>query len=173
MWRLLAFSLVLFAPPGANAQSPAIQVHPKATDLAIALQTIDVVFTRIEKPLTTLSADFDGPTISAGMQARLDGVRDLSRKWSAIITVSSGKEMPTASDLFFIYTEALDIQSYGSALTSEDRLRGKASGIAQAAVNVVHGNTELASVSETLRYAVADRIDAQEAKCRKGSSAPK
>ena len=100
-------------------------MHPKAADLAAALQTIDVVFTRIEKPLTTLSADRDGATLSAGLQARLDGVRDVSRKWSAIITVSSGKEMPIASDLFFIYTEGLDIESYGDRLASRGPIAWK------------------------------------------------
>ena len=80
--------------------------------------------------------------------------------------------MPIASDLFFIYTQVNDIQSYISSVTSEERLRGQSSSILNAATTVLRAGTELLPIGQTLQYAVADRIDAQEADCRDGPPRP-
>src|SRR5439155_11134579 len=127
----------------ARAQNPSIAVHPKPADFAKALEAVDVILTMIDEPFAVLSSKFDRQAGSARRWQMIGSVRDLSRRWAALITVSDGKQMPIASDLFFIYTQVNDIQSYISSVTSEERLRGQSSSILNAATTVLRAGTEL------------------------------
>ena len=63
----------------------------------------------------------------------------------------------------------LQVQSECTDLTREDRFKGEAMNLARDAVVVIRGQTELMPVLETLRYAVAERIDVDEASCLEAS----
>jgi hypothetical protein len=82
------------------------------------------------------------------------------------MTVSNGKGLPVASDLFTIYTEMLDLQSYIESVTKdEERISKQPRNVVDAAIVLIRAQTELLPVFETLRYAAADRIGAEEARC--------
>jgi hypothetical protein len=169
----IALCLSLGAAIGVSAQSPEIRIHPNTADLAGALETVDVVLTRIEAPLTALSSDAYGEPVAGAWHERLKANRKLSRQWAGLLTVSSGKEMPSASDLFTIYIEVTDMQSYMSSLTNDEKLRGKDLNLIQAATAVIRAETELIPTTQTIEFAVGDRIDAQQAACSPRQPAPK
>jgi hypothetical protein len=154
----------------ADAQTPITHVHPTPSDLASALQSVSVVLNRIDSPLSVLADKFDSEQISASMHANRIQIRELANRWASIITISDGKELPSASDLFTIYIEMDSIQSYSSDLTSADRFTVDTATLARNATIVIRGQTELVPVLETLKLAVADRIDVEEATCLKPSS---
>ncbi len=157
----------------AASQGQNIQVHPQPRDLASALQSVSVVLNRIDSPLSVLAIRFDSEQISTTMHTRRLQLRELATSWASAIVVSNGREFPSASDLFTIYTEMLDIQSYSTDLTRDDKFKGETASLAQDGVIVIRGQAELVPVLETLKYAVADRIDVEEATCRKSSRVAK
>jgi hypothetical protein len=157
----------------AGAQQPKDQIHPHPSDVMNAFQSISVVLGQIDSPLSVLASHFDSEQIATSMLQNRTQIRELTSKWASIINVSNGRVLPGASDLFTIYTEMLDIQSYSNDLTREDRLNGDAATFAQNAVVIIRGQTELLPVIETLKYAVADKIDAEEAACLKKTGAKK
>ena len=157
----------------AASQGQNTQIHPQPPDLATALQSVSVVLNRIDSPLSALAIRFDSEQVSTTMHTRRLQIRELATSWASIITVSNGKELPSASDLFTIYTEMLNIQSYSSDLTREGRFNSDTANLARDATLVIRGQTELLPIVETLQYAVSDRIDAEEAACQKRSKAKK
>jgi hypothetical protein len=163
----LAVLCALFLPLLAGAQQAEDKAHPRPSDIVSAFQSISVVINKIDRPLSVLSTQFDSPEISEAMRKRRVNLRGLASKWAGIIDLSKGKEIPSASDLFTIYTEMLDIQSFSAELTRDDRFTGNAAHLASDATIVIRGETELLPVLETLKYAVADRIDYEEAACLK------
>ena len=142
-----------------------MQIHPTASDLADAMRSISVVITQIDPPLTALANQFNSDQTSTAMHVRRMHVRELAVQWASIITISEGREVPLASDLFTIYSEMLNLQSYSSSLTRMDRL-GQQTSLLEDATKVTRGQTELLNSVETLMYAVADQIDSQEKNCR-------
>ena len=144
-----------------------VPIHPKPDDMVGVLQTISVVLGKIDKPLCALANRFDSKEISDGLHDRLDSIRKLSTQWASIISVTSGKEAPSASDLFTIYTAMLDFQDFGTRVTREDRLTGTNADLIKEAVNVIQGQTELLKSVATLQYAVADKIELEESLCHK------
>jgi hypothetical protein len=147
------------------APSEAQNVHPSPSDLARAFETIDVVLARIADPLNSVSSALSQADAGKNRQRLNDSVQGVVHRWAAIVTVSNGRELPVASDLFFIYTEMLDLQSYIDSVTNDKRMPEQPRDIMVAATALVRANGELLPVIETLRYAAADRIDAEEARC--------
>jgi hypothetical protein len=102
------------------------------------------------------------------MQARLVQVRDLVRQWKVIIDASRGAEIPSASDLFTIYTEVLNIEESSASTLQTNKLNDRSSvELITAATAVTRAQTKLLPLIETLQYAVADRIESEEARCAK------
>lgn len=163
----LGISISMAIALGARAQNPSskVHVHPTPSDLSNALATIDVVFSRIADPLYSVSPVLLQADAAEGQQTLLRGVQGVAHQWAGILTVSNGREMPHASDLFFVYTEVLDIDSYIDSVATEDRLRNKPANVIKAATALVNARTELVPAIETVKYGVADRIDAEEAQC--------
>lgn len=152
------------------ASGQAQNVHPSPSDLTRAFENIDIVLARIADPLNTVSSALPEADAGINQQQTDDSLQSLSRRWAAIMTVSNGKELPVASDLFTIYTEVLDLGSYIDAVTSDKRIPNQPPNVVIAATALLKANTELLSVIQTLRYAAADRIDAEEARCRPHAS---
>jgi hypothetical protein len=173
MKKLVTVFVVVCLSAFAEAQQQNNDVHPQAADIVSALQSVSVVINRIDPPLSTLANYFDSAQVSTAMHARRLQIREIASKWASIIDVSNGKELPSASDLFTIYTEMLNMQSYSSDLTREDRFNSNTASLAKDATLVIRGQTELLPIVETLQYAVSDRIDAEEAACQKRSKVKK
>jgi hypothetical protein len=154
--------LILMGLASGRAQNPD---HPSPPVLARAFETVDVVLARIADPLISVSSALSQGDTGKNQRKLDDSVQSMAHQWAAIVTVSNGKELPVASDLFFIYTEMLDLQSYMESVTQEERIREQPRSVLDAAVVLIKAQTELLPVIETLRYAAADRIDAEEARC--------
>ncbi len=73
--------------------------------------------------------------------------------------------MPTASTLFLIYTETLNLQGFASTMTNENRLQSQRKDIIDSAVAVIRAETELVLPMQIIESATSDRIDLQEANC--------
>jgi hypothetical protein len=170
-WQLVVLSASLLIGIGSaaqrgQAQNSGIAVHPSPPDLARAFETIDIVLARIAEPLNSVSSALSHFDASKNRRELDESLQSLTHRWAAIMTVSNGKELPAASDLFFVYTEMLDLESYIDSVTNGERIYEQPRDIVVAATASVRAKTELLPVVETLRYAAADRIDAEEARCR-------
>jgi hypothetical protein len=165
-WQLMVLSVSIFIGIGsAAARGQAQNVHPSPQELARAFETLDIVLARIADPLLSVSSALLQADAGRNRQRLNDGLRGTAHQWPAIITVSNGKELPAASDLFFVYTEMSDLESYIDSITNLERIREQPRSVVDAATALIKAHTELLPATETLRYAAADRIDAQEARC--------
>lgn len=139
-------------------------VHPSASDIATALNGLDVALAKINVSIATLPSDPNSPE-TKGFHDLSARTGEVAKKWAAIITVSEGSEIPTAGDLFFLYTQALNAQSFAAEYTREDHLQGLTRKQIDAVTDAVRAETDLLHITQTLEYAVSDRIDAEEKRC--------
>lgn len=147
------------------APSQSAELHPSASSLATALEHIDVVLNRIKEPLATVAPLLLNKESAAGQRQLLSGTQDVVHQWSAILTVSNGKESPSASDLFFIYVQLNNLGTHIALIGDEERLRGQPKNVVDAATALIRAQTELLPTIQILETAVADRIDLEEAHC--------
>lgn len=164
MRRLLILCL-LFLPALVIGQSAQVSVHPTVEQTAAVLHTISAIVGQNQENARSLSLHFDGPQIASGLEEQTKALIDISNKWGSIITVSQGKQMPLASDMFTLYTSLSDFLAYSESVTREDRFRGGDTSLANQAVSLVRAQSQLMAARETLRYALADQIDRQEHPC--------
>jgi hypothetical protein len=148
----------------ASAQDLATAVHPAPPDLAKALETLDVVLAKVHDPLFTVTSALSNADAANAQQRLLHGVQEVSHRWAAILIVSDGHEYPKTSDLFFIYTEILDLKGSIDLAATDPRMDSEPQNVVRAVTTMIRSETDLLHVAETLRYAVADRIDVEETK---------
>lgn len=115
---LVAMGFILTA----QAQHPQVSLHPTPPDLAATLNAVDLNYSTIDEALSNLPQEPKDFAIVAGFREQLGAMRDVARKWAAVITVSSGKEMPPASTLFLLHTGAQGVQSVISEQTKDERI---------------------------------------------------
>jgi hypothetical protein len=147
----------------AHAQHPQIALHPTPTDLATTLNAIDISYSTINEAISTLPQEPKDFATVAGFCEQLVAMRDIARKWAAVITVSSGKEMPPASTLFLLFTGAQGVQSFVSEQTKDERSSHLTNAQVLAATKAIRAATDLIYLTQTLEYATSDRIDQEEA----------
>lgn len=151
--RVLILMGIVSAAPRSQAQNSGIAVHPSPSDLARAFENIDIVLARIADPLVSVSSALSQADSGKNQREMDDSLQSLSPRWAALVTVSNGKELPAASDLFFMYTEMLDLGSYIDSVANDKRILEQPRAVVNAATALVRAHTELLPAIETLRYA--------------------
>ncbi len=169
MIRRILMAVALSSPyvHAQSMQSTLDAVHPSPKEVANALNSIDLNFGKYVTDVQQLSSRSGN---AAGFLEMTGQTKDVARKWSATTTVSEGRELPNASDLFFILLQLQDSSAFIDALTREPK--GWSREQLNAGTDAIHAQTDLLQAEITLRYAVAARIEAEEAACSKNVVAP-
>ena len=146
--------------------------HPKLDneDVVSALQRLDVLLAKIDEPLFKLSAHSDPQDVALAIHTSVTQIRKVAQQWSFIISApkkfGGGADTIRASNAFTVYKQLLLLQANIEILTADtDKMEHETPVILSLATTVVGEQNELFEISGTMQSFVADRIDAEEARC--------